>query len=870
MTKFKALSQALAWLVLASIVLSSCSSDSGTSANEREKPPQTTGQDTNDTEINILTSVFPSPKEQNPYSVENMNKTFQTLILANNADAKDIPKLEANFLYVRFLPYGKQGVYELKAYDTSLVLFRHPMDYNEIKKPVVYIDKTLPDSIIPYFASVPVGYEFGPTPYEILQELFLTQPLEEDDEDDQDGYFVRAKKANKTSKEVSAYLKSQGLTPAHLEAAAFPDLERLNSEAGSGSNKVLAKNIPFDKNNVVAWSLPSRWRPDGILKFIDEELRGEQPLVGVRVTAGYKFYWRESKTNENGEFKSPDRWTFSVNYQVNFDSDQFLLENGHSYFLWFHEELEIEKNNTRSAWNETFEGDKARWCVVWTAAWNYWHDAAIYGLTPPRRNQSWNWSMNIIVYYKDKDDFENTVHEYKEGTVGQYRTPVVFEDILIQTYGRTHEQIYGTTIHEITHSTHYDNLYIPLGIVYVEGVGAVQSYQYDKLDLILKESYADGVGRFLTDKHYGDGAWSKDCLTVDYTCLFKDLEDADATTEDGKSCDEVSGITVPMAEKVLFISDSWDDFKKNLMKEYPNGYAGKVSYPPTAMDSLFKYWKTGKETSCLVLSSSSTIPISSSAPPSSSSAIPISSSAMSSSSSAIPISSSTMSSSSSAIPISSSALPSSSSAILSSSSIITSNDDTDFKDTRDGYVYKTTKIGSQIWMAENLRYKADGSKCGIDGTSAYVSGNPTDEETEHCNKYGRLYDWNTAINACPSSWHLPSNEEWVQMYEYISITEHSGMIGSYYNVAKYLRDINSNGEDTYGFAALSGSGYVFDGIIFTRYASYPYGDSYWWSATVSETDADRAIRQISSMEKLFFWDESIRKTDMYSIRCVRN
>jgi len=81
-------------------MLSSCSDfGHGTSSQAEEQTQDDTG-------INILTSVFPSPKEKNPYAVENMNKTFKSLVLANNPNAKDIPELEANFLYVRFLPYG--------------------------------------------------------------------------------------------------------------------------------------------------------------------------------------------------------------------------------------------------------------------------------------------------------------------------------------------------------------------------------------------------------------------------------------------------------------------------------------------------------------------------------------------------------------------------------------------------------------------------------------------------------------------------------------------------------------------------------------------------------------------------------------------
>jgi uncharacterized protein (TIGR02145 family) len=603
MAKIRTLLQKLAWLVLTSIVLSDCS-NSGTDIDDRDKFVQIEEQSPNNTGINILTSVFPSPKEQNPYSVENMSKIFKDFILAKNSNANDIPKLEANFLYVRFLPYGKQGEYELKTYDTSLVLFKHPMDYNEIRKPVVYIDKTLPDSITPYFASVPVGYEFGTTPYEILQELFLTQPLEEDNEDDLgDSRFVKAKKSNKSNKEIADYLKNLGLAPYQLEMVAFPNSERLNARVESSSSKVLAKNIPIDMDNIVAWNLPfvKTWRPDGTLKFTDE-LKGDLPLVGVRVTAGYFYYWRSSTTDRNGYFKSPEKWTFSVDYEANFDANQFLLQDGHS---WYGEDLEIEKNNKKSAWNETFTGNHARWCVVWTAAHNYWY-GSIYDLKRPRQNEWWNQSLEINVYYKNNKDYENSLAcllDKCDNSVGRHTVGPVWQYIMIQSYDRKnskpmpHLNIYGTTIHEIAHSSHYWNMetrdwYKP------------QSMEFDGLPAKLKESYARGIQRYLSIKHYGD--WSKTSYDNTYTGIFEDLEDTNSTyaklNNVEKTCDKVNGITVPMAEKILFKSYSWNDFKNNLMKDYPNGTSngngGKVSYTPADMDALFKYWETGDGTTC--------------------------------------------------------------------------------------------------------------------------------------------------------------------------------------------------------------------------------------------------------------------------------
>ncbi len=785
------LSQVLASLVLASIVLSGCS-DSGTSDNDQRKSTQTEEQNPNDTGINVLTSFFPSPKEQNPYSVENMNKTFKNFILANNANAKDIPELEANFLYVRFLPYGKKGVYELKTYDTSLALFKHPMDYNKIRKPVAYVDNSLPDSIIPYFASVPVGYEFGPTPYEILQELFLTQPLEEDEEDYQEGsYFVKAKKSNEANKAVAAYLESQGLVPSQLEAAAIPNSERLNPEIESNSK------------GIVAWSLfPSRWRPSGTLTFTDS-LLGKWPLVKVRVTAGYSFYWRSSTTNDEGKFESPERWRYSVDYEANFDSYQFLLQDGHS---WYGEDLEIEKNNKRSAWVETFTGNHAKWCVIWMAAWNYWYGYT-YGLKRPRQNEWWNQSLEINVYYKNDKDY-----------YGRYTIGTFVERINVLAHGRTHLEMYGTTIHEIAHSSHYWNME-------TRDWKKPQSSEYIDLPSILKETYARGVQRYLSIKHYGN--WSMAFYDSVYTGLFEDLEDTVVTFAARETfCDKVSGITAPMAEKALFKSSSWNNLKENLIKDYPNGTlndeGGIVSYTQADMDALFDYWKTGEETPCSVPSSSSEIPSSSS------------------------------------------------------------------KDPRDEYVYKTVQIGEQYWLAENLIYDAPGSRCyNDDPANCEIYGKLYDWATamnlpDSCNTISCSEQINTPHQGiCPTGWHIPTLAEWNKLILFANGKD--GPDADYDDPWPLLNNVkliaksplwtvyfNGTGTDDFGFSALPG------GMLEESRYSYIGGICFFWGATeggsrYESTYPDDSYNNFAVFKRSYAsGGYGTRKINALSVRCIKD
>lgn len=136
-----------------------------------------------------------------------------------------------------------------------------------------------------------------------------------------------------------------------------------------------------------------------------------------------------------------------------------------------------------------------------------------------------------------------------------------------------------------------------------------------------------------------------------------------------------------------------------------------------------------------------------------------------------------------------------------------------YKDPRDGKEYKTVIIGTQTWLAENLAYKPS-------------SGNfwAYDNNLDNIIKYGYLYDWETAKKVAPVGWHLPSKEEWDELYKYLG--------GSSKLVYEKLIP---NG--TSGFMTLFGGIYL--GLPIDKF--YSIGDIiYFWSSTA--VGGDQAYR----------------------------
>ena len=199
-------------------------------------------------------------------------------------------------------------------------------------------------------------------------------------------------------------------------------------------------------------------------------------------------------------------------------------------------------------------------------------------------------------------------------------------------------------------------------------------------------------------------------------------------------------------------------------------------------------------------------------------------------------------------------------------------------DSRDGQTYKTTKIGNQVWMAENLNYKTAGSFCYHDST-------------QYCELYGRFYTWASAMDSvgafsvngkgcgsgtscppnfpvrgvCPEGFHLPTLTEWKSLV---------ATAGGEYDAASKLMsakkwekgfDWVEEGTDDYGFSAYPSCNMEYDGT--SGFCNPPVN---YWSSIESSTDKayHMSLQHSNNYNGKGIQFSGIEKHYAFTVRCV--
>ncbi len=194
---------------------------------------------------------------------------------------------------------------------------------------------------------------------------------------------------------------------------------------------------------------------------------------------------------------------------------------------------------------------------------------------------------------------------------------------------------------------------------------------------------------------------------------------------------------------------------------------------------------------------------------------------------------------------------------------------------QEGNVYKTITIGTQTWMAENLR------------TTKYRNGDPVpnvpDSATWHnlttgayCNyyndagnvaTYGRIYNWYTVSDPrkiTPAGWHVPTIDEWHALYDFLGGDSVAG--GKLKETGTtHWQSPNAGATNETGFTALPGGMRPFV-PGWRDFIGIGY-EGFWWSST--ETVYEILNTQIYSIYSGVSWGGS-DKNRGHSIRCIRD
>jgi uncharacterized protein (TIGR02145 family) len=189
----------------------------------------------------------------------------------------------------------------------------------------------------------------------------------------------------------------------------------------------------------------------------------------------------------------------------------------------------------------------------------------------------------------------------------------------------------------------------------------------------------------------------------------------------------------------------------------------------------------------------------------------------------------------------------------------------------DGNVYHTITIGTQTWMAENLKVtkyrNGDTIPNVTNGTQWYnlTTGAYCDYENTDSNStiYGKLYNWYAVAdsrNIAPTGWHVASDEEWTTLTTLLGGEDVAGGKLKEKGTAHWLSP-NYGATNETGFSSLPGGPY--NGGSFFSLGS----NGYWWSSTVNSSNAwYRSVNYSFGEVNRNNYSQSIG----FSVRCVRD
>ena len=552
---------------------------------------------------------------ENPYSVENMQRAYDSLQVQNKL--KTGLKIETTHLYVRFRPKSDKEL-NLITRDTILEIYDYPLDVKIKRGGTHYHDPSVPANEITWqYTVVPVDYTFPKVQYQKLADLYLPEESNELTEvkSATTDYFnwlkleteaLRITGNLNTTDTNGNKLKSSSWRPQGT-IKVWDDIitttyytgqwifSHYNYYNGFNDETITLLEDEIDSHTYAEDILPqlptyladyieeifeeedpyNHYEEGDILEEIIEDSReavynyqssstisSYMPLEGVKVRARRWFTTHTGITNSKGEFTCDGTFTRPANYSIKWERNDFDIRDGSYGQAYF--------NGPKVAgdWNLIIQDTPASpksflFAHIFRAAYTYYYKHTQWGIkAPPKRDGIFDFlTQRLHIAGKDKtgrSKYLDIRHLWQMAEISVFRN----------SYNS--QEIFGTTIHELAHASHWE-------IGYSSPQYAVD-WVFDSP--YLPESWAVGVETVITRDVYNSNNynWQYQMLYISqmddgYTCIVEDLMDTinQGGTNPNYPNDQVSGYTLAQIEDALPNDfGSWWVWRTNLKEMYSN------------------------------------------------------------------------------------------------------------------------------------------------------------------------------------------------------------------------------------------------------------------------------------------------------------
>lgn len=571
-------------------------------------------------EDTLRTSSQLGKKLQNPYSVANMQLAWDNLQQRDGLMAKEELLIAPTHLYVKFLPQSEEEL-DLLNRDESLILYSYPLDY---EAPLNHDGEEYREAGLkegqptPQYASVPIDQVLlDGVSHEILSELFI--PDERSDEssgrvaedwivDELVHEALRITDNLTEGEEVLLSKENAGRT----EMSDWRPAGRIqvwdNSVGSSRKSRQVFSHYEYydcpsdislqDDNGNMLIGDPSVNPIGGTTRCRRAVYRTEYyevpgSYVGVHdleVRANRWFTTHTGKTDINGNFSVGGTFKNDANYSLKWQKYHFSVRTG-----TFGQAVD-NGPKMRGNWNrnygrsgsETVVDKQQYYALIFQAARDYYYGNR-FGLESPPKNGTLNPQTKISASQEDRQ------HDKRSHAAPYARTGGIFPTVYVRRWDSSADRVYGVTIHELAHNSHWNlnrdafrsvavnawNPFFPWALL-----PGRDSYA------ALIESWARGVEWMFASHRYrntysvqgytyrGNFQWVNRRDESIYTSIVIDLID---NIDQGDPRDRVSGYTIRQLEQSLDGARSWEEWRDRIRDQHQNG-------SEQFLDELFEYW----------------------------------------------------------------------------------------------------------------------------------------------------------------------------------------------------------------------------------------------------------------------------------------